>query len=383
MKFVFLNESKGIISKKNADAHEEYDVQAIVLDMVQIRSARDYMKFLEAAPYSFFSKMFFKLEGDQEDVIDFLPYREPHAYKGDLARVIQKECLDIDYLDGFLIREGVLGPVSIATLSTEGVEPKSFEVFKPTGEFKFIYMQSIETFVNNVQQLCFLAAIALKGKSADGALDRDSVWGHPEYHIVRSGLSIESSFNSDYESNAPIPMLFDSMEIDQIASSIKRSGYSIYREGLSYKGDLENKAFLVREEMSDAEVAAFIFTWFMNSLFEGSSEAYYSGNTFKVGFDGKGFKVFRQRSPYRELYLQVARFAELGQTKLCAHCGRAFIDMKSRGNEALYCSRSCNTKASNKRRDLARQYKAAGVPVERAIKEIGEKYTESIRGWYK
>lgn len=384
MKFAYLNEHVGVINKKEIDDHANYDVRAIVQAMIEVKSVRDFILLLETIPCSFFAKMFFSFDEKGEMILDYLPDKDRHTYKWDIERALQKEWLDIDYLDEFLIREGVLGPLIDNTRTSDLKDKKvrRVEHFKPVGQYEFIYMESIESIMNNVQQLCLFGAIASARTQLNDVIVREPLWGNDGAQIIKSGLSVESSFNSDHMARAALPMLFSDKEIKALESNLGQSGFTVKYGNLHYNGDLDNKAFLVREEMSDSEIAAFIFTWFMNSLFEGGSDTYYSGNTFKVSFNNGKFEVLHQRSPFRDLYYQVAKLAEAGQIKVCAHCGRAFIDAKSRGNEALYCSRSCNTKASNRRRELALQYKAAGIPVEKAIEEIGQKYAKSIRGWF-
>lgn len=68
---------------------------------------------------------------------------------------------------------------------------------------------------------------------------------------------------------------------------------------------------------------------------------------------------------------------------LCPICGMPVDTSKQRGSDAVYCSNSHKTMAKNRRRDSAIAMCAAGIPVEDAIKSIGEQYADSIRKWYR
>lgn len=380
MKIAYINENRGFIRKKDAFADEEYDVRSIMMQMMGVRTAKDFLQLLNDVPLSFFLRFSFPLE-DRESTIDLVPYQGEHFYKGSIENAVQKYYLDIDYLDGFLLREGVLGPLVIEEIDLCDGTTCIREALMPNEEYEYIHLSTIESLISNVQRLASLAAIAGKD-DVDGFFDRQLIYGDTAACVVKSGLSATSDFNSDYKQDSLLRCLFADDEIQAISKHVKALGYAIYSGDIHGNSDIQDKPFVVREEMSDSEIAGAIFSWFMNSLFEGSAEPYYSGNTFKVSFCNGVFRVYAPRSPIRELYYELAKLAEAGSIKLCACCGRAFVDCKSRGNGALYCSRSCNTKASNKRKDLAKQYKAAGIAVEKAIKRIGSKYEKSIRAWY-
>ena len=83
------------------------------------------------------------------------------------------------------------------------------------------------------------------------------------------------------------------------------------------------------------------------------------------------------------MYRQCANLVAEDDIRLCSHCGKPLLVDKSRGNEAMYCSRTCNTKASAQRRETAYALAASGVPMEEAVKKIGKRYSDSIARWYK
>ncbi len=130
-------------------------------------------------------------------------------------------------------------------------------------------------------------------------------------------------------------------------------------------------------------MATNIFLSFMNSLFEGDAEAMYSGNIFKVEHGRRGFRVLDRPGPLRDMYRQVAYLAADNSIRLCAYCCKPLLANRSRGNEAMYCSRTCNTRASAQRRETAYALAASGVPIREAIERIGDRYEQSIRRWYK
>lgn len=379
MLFTLINENRAFINKKDAIRNEQYDVKALLLEMIDIKTAKDFLRFLEKCPYAFFSKYFFEVNDELYD--EFFPYREKHIYKGSLQKTVQESYLDIDYLDDLLLREGVLGEIVMRETVSSESEKTLHRAIVSNNVYEWLYLSTIEAIIQNVQRLAELAAIALK-ECPKSSIKRIRIPKLDFANIVESKLTVTSDMNSDYEAESALPLLFTEDEISDIRKALAGTKYSISNGNLHHDGSYRNKHFVVRAGMSDSEIAAYIFTWFMNSLFEGSAEPYYAGNTFKVSFYEGAFKVKKSESPIRELYYELSKMAESKSFKVCLLCGKAFVDDKSRGNAALYCSRSCNTKASNSRKDKAIGYKLAGVPLEKAIEEIGIKYKNSITRWY-
>lgn len=64
--------------------------------------------------------------------------------------------------------------------------------------------------------------------------------------------------------------------------------------------------------------------------------------------------------------------------KTCKVCNRPLMPKRRSG----YCSPTCKTQATNKRREAAIKYAVLGVPIDEAVREIGEKYRLSIEKWY-
>lgn len=376
MKFTFINENIGLISKKDIRINEKYDMRELILKMFDVRNAKDFIDFIYKAPYSFFSKFFFDLARQEESLEEYLPRKTDYFFKGTIENAVQRRFIELDYLDELLIREGVLGQT--ATKQTEyGIQ----EIVQLNGKYEFIYLSTIEEFIRNAQQLLGCVAIAATDISS-GYFERQSIGRKTNAQIIESNISAYPDFHSDNERDSALSWIFDRKEIETLRKAVVPLGYEIQGTDIHSQHSYLNKPFVVRSTMSDSEVAAFIFTWFMNTLFEGNYEAYYSSNTFKVEFERGRFRLHEARNPIQEFYYEIAKLAESGTVKLCANCKQPFVDDRSRGNEALYCSRSCNTQASNKRKELARQYKSAGIPVEKAIEKIGNKYEKSIRSWY-
>lgn len=269
----------------------------------------------------------------------------------------------------------------LGQLATKQTEYGAQEIVQLNGKYEFIYLSTMEEFIRNAQKLLECVAVATANISS-GYFERQLVWRNIDAQIVESGISAYPDFHSNSERDSALSWVFDQKEIEMLSKAVLPLGYEIKGADIHNQHSYLSKPFVVRSTMSDSEIAAFIFIWFMNTLFEENYEACYSSNTFKVDFEQGRFRLHEARNPIQEFYYEIARLAESGTVKLCANCKRAFIDDKSRGNEALYCSRSCNTQASNKRKELARQYKSAGIPVEKAIEKIGNKYEKSIRSWY-
>lgn len=105
MKFTFINENIGLISKKNICISEKYDIHKIILQMLDVRNAKDFIDFIYKAPYSFFSKFFFDLARQEEDIEEFLPQKTNYFFKGNIENAIQRHFIELDYLDELLILE--------------------------------------------------------------------------------------------------------------------------------------------------------------------------------------------------------------------------------------------------------------------------------------
>ena len=104
---------------------------------------------------------------------------------------------------------------------------------------------------------------------------------------------------------------------------------------------------------------------------------------FETWHDDSGFHVRDHVNPTHALYHEIARLAEAGSFRLCAYCGRPFLADRSRGNQAMYCSPSCNSQASAARHRRATELAGQGVSLQEAVALIGEEYRGSIERWYR
>lgn len=118
--------------------------------------------------------------------------------------------------------------------------------------------------------------------------------------------------------------------------------------------------FVYPTSWGDAEIAADLFVA-LTSIALGEC-ARDDERPFKTWHNENGFHVRDHVNPTHAFYREVARLAEAGAFRLCAHCGWPFLADRSRDNGGMYCSSSCNTKASAARRELAYALAAAGTP---------------------
>lgn len=58
MRLFLLNDLQGFIKNENATENEIYDINEILEAMIGIRTAKDFVHFLEYVPYSFFPDSF-------------------------------------------------------------------------------------------------------------------------------------------------------------------------------------------------------------------------------------------------------------------------------------------------------------------------------------
>ncbi|MDU5353577.1 MAG: hypothetical protein E6136_11530 [Eggerthella sp.] len=73
-----------------------------------------------------------------------------------------------------------------------------------------------------------------------------------------------------------------------------------------------------------------------------------------------------------------------GNAILCEVCEWPVLTHKDRGTPSKVCHvGSCKTIASTRRKARAEELASTGVPVEKAIDEIGERYRKSVEAWYR
>ncbi len=245
----------------------------------------------------------------------------------------------------------------------------------------------VEALVIDLQTIAKLGAIA-NGDAPIEDLVRVKLNCSVPVKAFDSGLYIMSEFNKMPPQDPCVDDYFSEGGVKSIRAACKEFGHEIDTRYIRASNPRETYLFLYPPNIyppntPDLDAAGNMFTSFMNSLFEGEATNLYSGNVFKVERCEGDFAVVDNPGPLREMYRECALLVANHAIRLCAHCGKPLLADKSRGNEAMYCSRSCNTKASIARRDTVCAMAATGSPVEEAINKIGQRYEASIRRWYK
>lgn len=384
MRLAFANEARIIVAREDAQDPTPYDASAFVAQAMSVKTARDFIQLLTDTPASFFVKYLSLMGHHEERPEDILCKGSELSFKGTVAAVLEKYFPEIEYADEFVINAGTLGPVDrdFKYVVRDNGEDREIPctVIHPNGDYYIMYLSSIETFVHNIQGLARLAAVA-NGESRASELTRLD-YGMPEGVVaIDSHLELWGEYNGIPAQQPPYESYFTQEVARSINDALSRHGVHEDVDG-HILAPGHHGIYIYQSSFSDQEIAANIFTSFMNTLFEGSTENHFLGNTFKVDYDGTRFHVRDARNPLREMYREIADLAASNSIRLCANCGSPLLADKSRGNEAMYCSRSCNTKASSQRRETAYALAAAGVPLEEAVARIGRRYEQSIERWY-
>lgn len=383
MKVSYINDSIAIMWPEVMEDRTPYDIKLVVADLLAMRTAKDVLDFILKTPPSFFSNITHKSTGDWALASDYTSqWGSDPRVRGSMVDLVEKSYPDIEVLDGFIVQSGVFGPYvknhCLAAPADDG--PVYSDVVYPTRPYYSLLLGSLESLAFNLQTIARIGAIANGEASPDG-LERVPLDCGVEAQVIDSKLSIQGDFNRVPAQNPDYKTYFS----EEDAKRIRESLGDYDDEGFCglYYGKGQGSLFIYPEGMTEQEMAANIFTSFMNSLFEGNAETMYSGNIFKVEQTRRGFRVLDHPGPLRDMYRQCAYLAADKSLRLCAYCGKPVLADRSRGNEAMYCSRTCNTKASAQRREIAYALAASGVPMEEAIERIGDRYEQSIRRWYK
>lgn len=316
-------------------------------------------------------------------VRDLIEFEPSGKFKGSMAEAV-KSYPDIEYLDNFVINSGDLGPVvddSLIGVAHTGEEVRR-KAIDPPKPFHELFIGLVEALVVDLQTIAKLGAIA-NGDTPIDDLVKVQLNCEVPVKAFDSGLYVMSDFNKIPTQSPCIDDYFTEAEIKSLRAACKEVGQDIDTQYIHASIQRKTYFFLYPPETTDLDAAANMFMSFMNNLFEGDATNLYSGNVFKVERREGGFAVVDNPGPLREMFRECACLVANHAIRLCAHCGKPLLADKSRGNEAMYCSRSCNTKASIARRDTAYAMAAAGAPVEEAIEKIGQRYETSIRRWYK
>lgn len=387
MNVSYANDSMVIMWPEAMEDSTPYDIKQVVSDLLAIRTAKDVLDFILKTPPSFFSNITHRSTGDWVIASDFYEswVHDPRIC-GSIVDLVEKDYPEIEPLDGFATKGGDFGPYikDFCLSESDDDDPVYADVIYPTKPYCNMLIGSLEALAFNLQEIARIGAIANGELSPSGSgLDELPIDCDVRARVIDSKLSISHDLNRMPAQDPTYKSYFTPFEVNKLEQALE-AYHPRDREGLShlYNGEGVGSLFVYPEDMSEQEMAANIFMSFMNSLFEGNAETMYSGNIFKVRRGKRGFVVVDNPGPLRDMYRQCARFVASGDMRLCAYCGKPLLADRSRGNEAMYCSRTCNTKASAQRREMAYALAASGVPVEDAIERIGTRYERSIRRWY-
>ncbi len=378
MKIAYINEGVCAVRLEDIDDSEPCNLSSVIERALRIKTAEDLINFLEFVPYPFL-KPYFCRWGPDEWIGDLVHEKDDDRIRGEVFTALDRSNSEAEYLDRFTIETGALGEFFIKTVESQDGTMREFEEVHLDPSLVFMYLETPLDLAMNLQALARLAAVAL-GFGSDGIFDVSDLESPLGLRLVRSGLSLAGEHDRKSD---PLKMLFGEIDRRLVAEAIVKSGCEGQGKKAKRRDFRYDEPFVVPKSMSDQEWAAFIFTWFMNSLFEGDADSFWVGNTFKVDFTEEGFKVMKAFSPTRDFYHEIAKLAESGSFSVCPICGHPVLVKKNQGTKAVYCSNSCKSRASNARKMKAYSLASVGVPMEEAIAIIGSRYASSIERWYR
>lgn len=387
MKVSYINDSVAIMWPQAMEDRTPYDIKQVVADLLAIRTAKDVLDFILKTPPSFFSNITHKSTLDWALASDYTSqWGSDPRVRGSMVDLVEKSYPDIEVLDGFIVQSGVFGPYvkNHCLAAPTDDDPVYSDVVYPTKPYYSMLLGSLESLAFNLQTIARIGAIA-NGEPSPEGFERIPIDCGVAAQVIDSKLSVSHDFNRCPAQDPAYGTYFTEEEVAKLEKCLEgyQGAYSDEAFSHIYNGKGVGTLFIYPAGMTEQEMAANIFTSFMNSLFEGNAETMYSGNIFKVEQTRRGFRVLDHPGPLRDMYRQCAYLAADKSLRLCAYCGKPVLADRSRGNEAMYCSRTCNTKASAQRRETAYALAASGVSIEEAIERIGDRYEQSIRRWYK
>ena len=376
-----MNELTIVALSADVDETEGYDIREVVERAAAVKSARDYISFLKELPSSFFAQ-YIGQPLDHEEMTKDLDNRDGTVYGKRISDVLDKYYPDIEYLDRAVAVSGDLGEAFEREHASPDRGTHVVEYVRIDPRYKIGCHQIQLDMAMNARMLLSYAAVANGERwgKAHSPIKRMDCLASESAVLVDSGIAAYQAFNKSPIQTPHYSEYFGDAEcrrLEGAAASVlgKVDGKHLTTHDLT-------AAFLLPGDWSDRDIAANIFTSFMNTLFEDTDMSGCIGNAFKVRFDEGGFAVAENRNPVQEFYYQIAKIAEDKSVGLCPVCGSPVLRGRSRGNSALLCSKSCKTTASKERREDAIKYAASGMPVDDAIALIGERYEASVRKWY-
>lgn len=157
----------------------------------------------------------------------------------------------------------------------------------------------------------------------------------------------------------------DKLDIMDKGESIVDSCFYLYDTNKAEKGD---SALLYG--------ARKVVKFFVNAHLDGKFGTFYQpkmGDSLHFEPKDNPNGLFDQ--VWHEVALMIDERMSIGTCKQC----RRPLNPTSR---SVYCSDTCKTNSTNRRRDLSIKFAASGVPLEDAVSQLGEKYRNSIERWY-
>lgn len=378
MKIAYTNENTALIPAEEINDATKYDIKKVLEGIVATKTAKDLFTFLQDTPVSFFERSFYQEDGDVF-IDDILCSKDEKLLGMRIEKMLSKFYPNIEYLDSLVVLSGDLGETyTYRHECPDGVVIETERVnFK--GGFYFFALSVVERMVTEAKVLLTLAAVA-NGEDCE-QLPIAYLGGKDEHvQIFDSGLHLLDEFNKTPIQEFETEELF--LEVSN--SEIKKGLDKVvpYKKDSGYVSEQGTAVFAFPGSWDKKTVAANIFTLFMNSLFEGGLENWLMGNNFKVKYENGSFSVIEKRLPMQDFYREIADVAAAKKIGICPHCGSPVLRTGSRGNKAQFCSNSCKTLETKKRREEAIKCAASGVPVESAISMIGERYSSSVEKWY-
>lgn len=397
MKLVALNTDFAVIEDDGREI--ELDAFTALRDLVAIKSWGSAIAFLQAhaCNSAFFidaDKEFcsFKRPPDHYE----LPFKRPLAFKNNDLEHLERELSkweDVEILDSLVrddYREKTAGQIYLSDLSTFRSDitaflrlsavalgasiPEKMFIELPTAAFYDEGWIS-EVFSKPIGN-CRTFALSLE----QYGVSKQGIFG--DEHFIQSDNPFTSSLKCYIDKNAYFG-------IEEYPHDVLGSKCFLFNDQLA----LLTTPLDYNTEAAKRLLASAVVEVLLNSGID-----FIEGYSFQMPYYGKehadlyvfepsqGFKFVKGR-PYpfwvEELFDEAVRLILSRQVSLCPICGSLVMARDNRGcKPRVFCSDTCKTRASNKRREEAIRLAVKGTSIEKAIRIIGSEYETSIRRWY-
>lgn len=391
MRLLYASETVGVVAKDEVRDESPCDWRDVVSRAVSVRTARDFVGFVLACPAALFT--------DNARDIATLGYISPghltetddtNILRGSIVDAVDRHFPDVEALDMATVRSGALGPYHAEgnplgiPPAPSGVEYSTEFVSPPAEGLLQVPLVPYKKLCANARTLAAYAAVAC-GADGSGEIRRLDLGLPDAYHAIDSRLWVTDGSHDACPADCEKPLHAVSRDdLPAVRTAMRNMGFGPTAVHTQDTRDVTehpfSPVFVYPTSWSDAEMAADLFVA-LTSIALGEC-ARDDERPFETWHDESGFHVRDHVNPIHAFYREVARLAEAGAFRLCVHCGWPFLADRSRGNGGMYCSGSCNTKASAARRELAYALAAAGTPIDEAVDRIGKAYRRSIERWY-